>query len=122
MSSTYDEKQIARLMHLLNCPRDEAIQVIEDDKRIDRGEKLFELTAEQKQNAKAARAGAKQPTTYTFTQRERKADTDKRTIIDLLTEALAQQEIAVSVTNAEREIEFEYKGRKMRLTLSLPRK
>ena len=39
-------------MKTLDLTREQALQVIEDDKRIDKGEKLFELTDEQKANAK----------------------------------------------------------------------
>ena len=47
-----DENQIKRHMKILGISREEAIQLIEDDRRIDKGEKLFELTPEQKQAAK----------------------------------------------------------------------
>ena len=43
--------RVNELMILLQCSEEEALQVIEDDKRIDRGEDLFPLTAEQKKNA-----------------------------------------------------------------------
>ena len=42
------ENRILQLMTALKISREEALQVLEDDKRIDRGEKLFELTDEQK--------------------------------------------------------------------------
>ena len=50
-----DEKLIQSHMKILGITREEAIQLIEDDRRIDKGEKLFELTAEQKQASKKAR-------------------------------------------------------------------
>lgn len=116
-----NEAQIEKMMHLLQCSREEAIQVIEDDKRIDRGEKLFELTAEQKQNAKAARNGAKAPTVYNFTPRERKADNDKRYLINEIVSLLEHHKIDVSVTNQERELTFNYNDRKYKIVLSCPR-
>ena len=113
--------RVNELMILLDCSEEEALQVIEDDKRIDRGEDLFPLTAEQKKNAKEVRNGMKQPTVYTFSPRERKADNDKRFIINQITELLGSQGIDFSVTNQEREIELIYNNRKLKITLSAPR-
>lgn len=113
--------RVQELMILLQCSEPEALQVIEDDKRIDRGEDLFPLTAEQKKNAKEVRNGMKQPTVYTFSSRERKADNDKRFIINQIAELLGSQGIDFSVTNQEREIELMYNNRKLKITLSAPR-
>ena len=49
------EKQIEKLMSALHCTREEAIEVIEADKKIDKGEKLFELSPELEAGAKKAR-------------------------------------------------------------------
>lgn len=46
------ETQIEKLMRVLEISEAEALQVIADDKAIDKGEKLFELTDEQKKVAK----------------------------------------------------------------------
>ena len=46
--SEKDKKQIELLMKCLDITEDEAIQVLKDDKAIDKGEKLFEQTPEQK--------------------------------------------------------------------------
>ena len=40
-------KEVEKLMKSLDITEQEALQLIEDDKRIDNGEKLFELTKEQ---------------------------------------------------------------------------
>jgi hypothetical protein len=45
---------VEKLMKNLGISREEALQVIADDKAIDKGEKLFELSAEQKKAAKQA--------------------------------------------------------------------
>ena len=42
-------KQKEKLMQILKCSEAEAIEIMTTDKRIDRGEKLFELDPEQKQ-------------------------------------------------------------------------
>ena len=39
-------------MKSLDVSRDEAIEILQDDEKIDKGEKLFELSAEQKENVK----------------------------------------------------------------------
>lgn len=103
----------------------EAAKLIEFDKKIDRGEKLFELSADQKEAVKAmTRADSKPHGTH---NRERKPDEDKRLLIEYLRSALdGAFPIAVveniSITNPERELEFVYNGKKYRLTMSCPRK
>ena len=77
------EPNVAKMMRLLNCSEAEARQVIEDDKRIDRGEKLFELTPEQQKVSKQyTRTGTrKTPTVYNFEPRKRKENPTKQSII-----------------------------------------
>ena len=118
------EKQIEKLMATLKCTREEAIGVIEDDKKIDKGEKLFELSPELEAGAKKARQADRKPTVYNFDTKDkkRKADEDKAKLIAILAESLEQVEIIPTVTNAEREMEFIYNDRKFKLTLSAPRK
>ena len=111
--STAPDK-ISLLMAKLNCTYAEAIEVAKADDEIDHGAKLFELDDELKAGAKKARSA---PHGYTFTQRERKVDTDKRELINLLAEAVGE----CKVTNPEREIELTYNGRKFKITLSAPR-
>lgn len=116
------EDKIKALMENLGCDYETAKQVILDDERIDKGEKLFEQTAEQKANSKKYRQGDRKPTVYKLDKRERKADTDKRQLIALLNASI--EEIADSeptVTNIERQIDFEFRGRRFRVVLSAPR-
>ena len=114
--------EIENIMQLLGCNEEQAKQVIEDDKRIDKGEKLFELTAEQQAVAKKYRQGDRKPTVYNFNTRERKADNDKRELIALLNATLNEvTETEPTVTNPERQIDFLYKGKKYRVVLSAPR-
>jgi hypothetical protein len=49
------EEKIQKLMKSLNISREEAIDIIEEDKRIDKGEKLYELDPELEKGAKKAR-------------------------------------------------------------------
>lgn len=118
------EERVNKLMKNLGITRDEALQVLEDDKRIDRGEKLFQLTEEQeKASKKARRTGTKQPTAYKFNKRERKADNDKQYLIHLLTDALENEGCEIAeITNKEREFLFMYHDKKYKVVLSAPRK
>jgi len=116
------EDKIKSIMENLGCDYETAKQVIADDERIDKGEKLFEQTAEQKANSKKYRQGDRKPTVYKLEKRERKADADKRQLIALLNATI--DEIAdnePTVTNIERQIDFEFRGRKFRVVLSAPR-
>lgn len=108
-------------MKNLGCDYETAKQVVLDDERIDKGEKLFEQTAEQKANSKKYRQGDRKPTVYKLETRERKADVDKREIIQTLDDTLCDLVDNVTVTNIERQIDFEFNGRKFRVVLSAPR-
>ena len=125
MTATEREKSILKHMALLKCTREEAEEIVACDERIDKGEKLFELSAEQEKASKKARAiGTKTtPTKPTTTKRERKADNDKAMLIDEIKQAIEGLECVegVEVTNAEREMLFHCNGRKFKIVLSAPR-
>ena len=117
-------EQIAHLMKTLDLTEDEAREMLADDEKIEKGADLFPLTAEQEKASKKARATGTRA--YTFTKRERKADNDKRELIDLLLYALEfcgiPHEISnITKTNPERQIDFVYNDRKFRIVLSAPR-
>lgn len=113
------ETQIKQLMDTLGISREEALDVIDCDKRIDKGEKLFELTKEQQANVKKATSTGTRKSTST--KRERKEDTDKRELMGIIAEALGEVADEQTITNAEREINFVYKNRKFKVVLSAPR-
>lgn len=102
----------------IGCSEDEIKQVEADDKRIEQGERLFELTKEQQKNAKKATATGTR-TVYNFKTRERKPNEQKREIIATLAEALSAD--SLEIINPEREIIFTQSGIKYKLTLSQPR-
>ena len=118
-------EQVQKLMELLQCTEEQAKQVLESDKQVDKmtvRECESDLTQEQKASAKKARQGDRKPTVYKFDTRARKADLDKGKLIELLASAInmvTDQE--PTVTNAERQIDFVYNGRKFRVVLSAPR-
>ena len=114
------EKQITHLMKSLDISEAEAKQMIADDEAIEKGADLFPLTAEQEKASKQARSTGTR--NYTFTKRERKADNDKRFLINLLFQTLDPEADAhPSITNPERQIDFAYNGRHFRIVLSAPR-
>ena len=121
------EKLIAKHMNLLKISRDEAIQLIEDDKRIDKGEKLFSLTPEQEKASKKARSAGRKPktTVYKFdtTKRKKPENKNKSELISVITSALTEYGAEnLELINPEREFTFTMDGTKYKIVLSLPRK
>lgn len=100
-------------------------QVLADDKRIDKGEKLFELTTEQEKASKQARKANRAPTVYkldnTAGKRSKKEDSDKATLLNELFKAILPMCDTYEITNGEREFCFTYHGRKFKVVLSAPR-
>ena len=117
------EKQIEKLMSALHCTREEAIEVIEADKKIDKGEKLFELSPELEAGAKKARQADRKPTVYNFDTKDkkRKADEDKADLLNILFSAVLPVCDTYKITNGEREFLFTYHGKKYKVVLSAPR-
>lgn len=112
--------QIEKLMKALGCSEDEALDVLETDKRIDRGEKLFELAPELQAGAKKARQADRKPTNAP--KRVREVDNAKRHLISVLQTALSNADCtAFDIQNPEREFLFTHDGKKYKITLSCPR-
>ena len=78
-----DMELVKHHMKVLDIPEAEAIQLVMDDKAVDKGEKLFELSAEQKKVAKKyAGTGTKKRTVYKFdTAKKKKENPVKQKII-----------------------------------------
>ena len=122
-----EEQNVYNNLRKMGLTDEEAKEVISADKAIDKGEKLFELTDEQKQVEKKYKNTHTRTvkTAYGQTQtKERKTDPDKRTLIDALAEKLENYADGgkVNITNAEREIELVFHDRKFKIVLSAPRK
>lgn len=115
------EEKIQKLMKSLNIGREEAIDLIEEDKRIDRGEKLYELDPELEKGAKKARQ-ADRKKSDTPTKRERKPKPEKAEICSAMMDGLAELGVAdFNITNPEREFLFTHNGTKYKVTLACPR-
>lgn len=117
---TPKEKKVFESIIALGCSEEEAFEVIESDRKIDKGEKIFDLDPELEKGAKKARQAPRKANS-TPTKRERKEDTDKRELIDLLKNALEGTAESLDITNPERQIDFIFSNRKFRIVLSAPR-
>lgn len=118
--------QVKRIMEGLRCSQAEAEQIYQDDLAVDRmsmTELNATMTEDEKAVVKAMTRAQRAVNAYGKTVvRERKADTDKETLIAKLAELLNSEGYnEVVVTNVAREITFKAGDRKLKLTLSAPR-
>ena len=104
----------------LGLTDEEIADVLETDKRIDKGEKLFDLPEELEKGAKKARMSGN-CNGYTKANREKKVDDDKRFLIETLELALSPFAENVEIANPEREMTFTHNGKKYKIVLSCPR-
>lgn len=112
----------------LGLTDEEITEVLADDKKVDRGEKLWELTDEQKKVAKAMTVSdtktKKAPTVYRFEKKtNRKENTTKSAIIAEIANFLNEKGYdLVEITNKERQIAFKVGENDYELTLVQKRK
>lgn len=97
---------------------EELKELAEFDKRVDKGEDPYPLTAEQKKVAKSMTKADRKVTVYNFQKKERKKNDDKRDLIQKLSKDFE----GVSIINEEREFTFTYNDVKYKVVLSVPRK
>lgn len=119
-------EEIKKLMQLLDISYEEALELAEDDKKIDKGEKMdFDLTPEQEKNVKQIKNGMARCVDAYGKKRDRevKEDPEKKFLIAEIDSLLARVKCEnIVVTNPQREINFEYAGRRFKIVLSAPRK
>lgn len=115
--------QLEALMKL-GMTEAEAKEVLETDRKIDKGEKMsFDLTKEQEKATRAMRQADRKPFVPKLDKRERKPNEEKREIINGIVESVFFSWIDdVTITNPERQIDFTYNGTRYRIVLSAPRK
>lgn len=113
-------KQVVHLMKTLGCTEAEAIQIIKDDEAIEKGEKLFEQTAEQKKATKqmASAGGSKHKEKA---KRERKVDADKHDLMNGICEWFSRNPSDYT-RNGDAEVTFEYLGNTYTIKLIKHRK
>ena len=114
------ENQQEKLMRVLGCTEEEALDIISNDKAIDQGKRVdFDLDPEREKMAKKmANAGTKKPTVYKFDtiDKKRKENPTKAGIIQYLFECLTDYDNVV-ISNKERQITFSIGSEKYELTL-----
>ena len=122
------EKQIEKLMKTLDITREEAIELINEDKEIDR--KSFsqiddDLTEEQKQAKKKYTNVKRGVNAYgKKTERVIKPDENKRMIINIIAKALEDSGFAlnVNITNPQKYISFSIESEDFEIDLKRKRK
>lgn len=118
------EEKIKKLMASLKCTREEAIEIIECDKAIDKGERVyFDLDKDaEKQAKKWANVGEKTKKTERKAP-VRKENTTKSGIIAEISAFLTEKGYEmVEITNKERQIAFKIGENDYELTLVQKRK
>lgn len=120
------ETQVEKLMRVLDLTEEEALQVIADDKAIDRGERMsFDLDKEtEKQAKKYANVGTRKSAEKVT--KTRKENPTKATVITEIFKLLNENaEISaenVVILNKERQISFKIGENSFELTLTQKRK
>ena len=108
------------LMENLDCDEKTAKEIMETDKRIDKGEKLFELPEELEKGAKKARNAGNCKGYTKSKERTKTADPDKGKLIADLLDGIPYAE-NVEIVNREREFTFTFRDKKYKIVLSCPR-
>jgi hypothetical protein len=118
------ETQVEKLMRLLKCSEEEALQIIADDKAIDRGERMsFDLSKEEEKQAKKYANTGTRKTSGEKTERKRKENPTKATIISEIAQFLTENGYEmVNITNKERQIAFKVGENDYEFTLVQKRK
>ena len=115
-------------MNILQISREEAIELIKEDDRIDHMKSAAEinsdLNAEQIKAAKDARKADRKKTVFKFdvSKRPKKENPDKRILIENLRASV--EEVGgtdIEVINVEREMTFKFNDVKYKIVLSAPR-
>ena len=113
------ESQIERIMNGLKCSREEAEQILADDKAIDRGERMsFDLDKETEKQAKKWANTGTRAVSSEKTERKRKENPTKATIIAEIANFLTEKGYEmVEITNKERQIALKVGENAFELTL-----
>ena len=110
------EKQILQYMEKLKISRKEAEELWEDDQEDFIGDEGEEMTKKAKEVIRVIhKAGDK--TTREKAKRERKVNSEKATLLEILKLALAEKGITSEVTTVEKILSFEYSGKKFEFNL-----
>ena len=112
------DERIQKMMKNLGLTEQEARELLIDDGKIDKGEKLFQLSPEQEKASKKARStGTKKTTAYDFKTRKRKENPEKRDILKALFELAEDCWDGAELVNPERQVDFHLNGNHYSITL-----
>lgn len=115
-----EEKNILNAMKSLDITREEAIEMLLDDLEIDRGKKLFELTAEQQKISSQARKVTVVNPNGRKMERELKIDPTREELILSIVEVLNSKGATelVRPEKSTNQIEFIYNDQKFKIVVS----
>lgn len=123
------EEQILKLMRTLEISREEAIELYNEDKEVDKMTKMSDIDndiSEEQKKAKKKYTNVKRGVNAygKTTTRELKPDENKRHIISLLAQALETDALItnVEITNVQKYITFTIGNEKFELDLKRKRK
>lgn len=123
---TKDEwAKVDNIVDKLECSIEEAVDILDADKAIDRNEKVdFDLSPEEHKKAMKL-ANVREHTMTAKTTRTKKIDDEKKTVIAGIAEFLGQCDVNcenISISNVDREIKFTVGANKYTITLIKNRK
>lgn len=116
--------QVEKIMKLLGCSEEEALNVIECDKAIDKGQKMdFDLSPEAEKEAKKMANVKSYKKSETKVERKRKENPTKATLIAEIAQFLTENGYEnVEIVNKERQITLKSGENDYELTLVQKRK
>lgn len=103
---THDEL-VDYYVETLGCSIKEAEQLIIDDKRVDKGEKVeWDYTKEEKKNLRKLTSTGTRKVTKTTKKKEKKTDEEKLKIMEMIFKVISENYENAELTNPERIIDF----------------
>lgn len=120
-----DEKKIASLMKNLDCTREEAIECIMEDAKIDRmsdKEVKAEYTEEERKAIKEATKTGKKKTVYKFDRKAREKEPEKVNALKAIFDSIAKLFFNCKIVNEGQEITFTIGENEYSLVLTKHRK
>lgn len=111
-------KKAELLIDKLGCSMEEALDIIQKDKEIDRGKNPFPLSEKQEKESKDARMVKGDVKPRAKPNRVKKTNNEKLELMKQITSSFDE----VTFINPEREATFIYNETKYKVVLSVPRK
>lgn len=103
---THDEL-VDYYVETLGCSIKEAEQLIIDDKRVDKGEKVeWDYTKEEKKNLRKLTSTGTRKVTKATKKKEKKTDEEKLKIMEMIFKVISENYENAELTNPERIIDF----------------